>query len=458
MNKFFLNVAIAGMMVLSCFLSPRLPAAATNPTGQPNILLIYVDDMGYGQLGCYGNKEIPTPNIDALAASGVRFTQGYVSAPLCSPSRSGLMSGHYQERFGHDDNSVVDDFPRTETTLPERMKALGYATGMVGKWHVGTLPGERPLDRGFSDFYGTLENPGSYFTPRLFVDSRISPEPFKMTQPGFYTTDAYTDRTCEWLRAHRDKPWFFYLAYNAVHTPYDATPKYLDRFKNEPDKKLRNFKAVFSALDDGIGRVMQTLRDTGEDQNTLIFFISDNGSPYRDAGMNGPLRGYKFEMWEGGIRIPYLMAWKGKIAPGTLYDRPVMNLDVMPTCVVAGGGKVDPAWHLDGTDLLPYLSGTQQGIPHEQLDWRMDGKWAARVGDLKLVHEVGKGNPPNNNPPELFNLAKDTGEKQNLAPTSPEKVQQLKAQWSQWNSQMAPPPVKKKKNKKQPASTEQVET
>jgi arylsulfatase A-like enzyme len=438
-----LPLALASLTALSLF--PASAAAAD--AKKPNILLIYVDDMGYGQLGCYGNKDIPTPNIDALAKEGVRFTQGYVSAPLCSPSRAGLMSGHYQERFGHDDNNVANDFPKTEVTLPERMKALGYDTAMVGKWHLGALPGELPMDRGFSEFFGSLGNPGSYFTPHQFIDSRVSPTPGTMTKPGFYTTDAYTDRSCEWITNHRDKPWFLYLAYNAVHAPYDATQKYLDRFKNEPDPKLRKFKALFSNLDDGIGRVMQTLHDTGEDQNTLIFFISDNGSPYRDAGMNGPLHGYKYQVWEGGIRIPYMMVWKGKLTPGTLYEKPVVNLDVMPTCVVAAGGQVDPAWKLDGVDLVPYLTGAQTGIPHEELDWRIDGMWAARKGDLKLLHQPDP-KMPMMTLPQLFDLSKDLGEQNDLAPTDPKDVQLLKAQWDQWNSQMAPPPPLPKKMEK----------
>jgi arylsulfatase A-like enzyme len=438
-----LPLALASLTALSLF--PASAAAAD--AKKPNILLIYVDDMGYGQLGCYGNKEIPTPNIDALAASGVRMTQGYVSAPLCSPSRAGVMSGHYQERFAHDDNANVDDHPIPYPTLAERMKAIGYDAVMVGKWHLGTVPGQRPLERGFSQFFGTLDNPGSYFTPRLFIDSRVSPEPFKMTKPGFYTTNAYTDWACDYIKQSHDKPWFFYLAYNAVHSPYDATPELLARFSNITDKKRRAFTALFAGLDDGIGRVMQALKDTGQDKNTLIFFISDNGSPYRDAGMNGPLHGYKQEMWEGGFRVPYMVVWKGKIPAGGTYDKPVMNLDVMPTIVTAGGGKVDPAWGLDGVDLLPYLTGSNTGRPHETIDWRMNGKWAARVGDLKLVHEVGKGNPPNNNPPNLFDLSSDTGEKNDLAPSQPDKVKELKDQWNQWNSQMAPPPTSKKGKK-----------
>jgi arylsulfatase A-like enzyme len=346
--------------------------------------------------------------------------------------------------------------------LAERLKALGYDSSAVGKWHLGDIKGQRPTERGFSEFYGSLQNPGSYFTPKLFIDSRISPDPIKMETPGFYTTDAYTDRSVEWITKHHDKPWFLYLAYNAVHAPYDATKKYLDRFPNIKDKQLRAFTALFSALDDGVGRVMKALKDTGQYDNTIVFFISDNGSPYRDAGMNGPLRGYKWETWEGGIRVPFMMSWPGKLPAGVTYNQAVINLDVMPTVVVAAGGKVDPTWGLDGVDLMPYITGKNDGRPNPELDWRLDGRWAARVLDLKLVHMPDKAdiNKPDRDkikPPELFDLSKDIGEIHNLAPGDPQDVQRLKAQWDAWNSKMAPAPLyeHKPKNKKNATLEEQ---
>ncbi len=454
--------AAACLMAATLFLGVSPLYAGSPVTTKPNILIFYVDDMGYGQLQCYGNKEIPTPNISALSASGIRFTQGYVSAPLCSPSRAGLLGGHYQERFAHDNNSLIDEHFLPYPTLAERLKTLGYVSSAVGKWHLGDIKGQRPTERGFSEFYGSLQNPGSYFTPKLFIDSHISPDPIKMETPGFYTTDAYTDRSVEWITKHHDKPWFLYLAYNAVHAPYDATKKYLDRFPNIKDKQLRAFTALFSALDDGVGRVMKALKDTGQYDNTIVFFISDNGSPYRDAGMNGPLRGYKWETWEGGIRVPFMMSWPGKLPAGVTYNQAVINLDVMPTVVVAAGGKVDPTWGLDGVDLMPYITGKNDGRPNPELDWRLDGRWAARVLDLKLVHMPDKAdiNKPDRDkikPPELFDLSKDIGETHNLAPGDPQDVQRLKAQWDAWNSKMAPAPryEHKPKNKKNATLEEQ---
>ena len=413
------------------FLIPLAAAFSVRAAGQPNILLIYVDDLGYGQLGCYGNQVVPTPNIDAIAANGIRFTQGYVSAPLCSPSRAGLMSGHYQERFGHDNNSVWQrGFPTTETTLPQRMKALGYATAIIGKWHLS----DNPTTRGFDEFYGSMGNPQSYMTPKFFIDSRISNEAKTVSTPDFYTTDAYTDRACDWITRNKEKKWFLYLAYNAVHGPQSASQKYLDRFKQLRPAKNQVSAAVLSALDDGVGVVMGKLQQLGLEENTLIYFISDNGSP--TPGENGSLRGTKHYTWEGGIRVPFMMQWKGKLPAGLVYEKPVIQLDVMPTCVVAGGGTVAPAWKLDGVDLMPYLTGDKSAdYPHDLLMWRIDGKWAVHFKEMKLVH-----GDSDDTLPELFDLGKDSGEKVNLASQYPEKAERLKTMWDQWNSQMAPPP------------------
>lgn len=410
-------------------------------SGKPNVLLMYADDLGYGELGCYGMKEVPTPNIDSIAANGIRFTSGYVSAPLCSPSRAGLMTGRHQQRFGHENNTMTPEggLPLTETTLGQRMKALGYATEIVGKWHLGSDSAHLPMQRGFDEYYGVFGNPGSFFTPRGFVDSRVSPEGKRMTDKDFYTTDAFAARASAWIEQHKDSPWFLYLPFNAVHNPHEATEKYLQRFKHITDRRRLPFDAMLSAMDDAVGVVLGKLRELKLEENTLIFFISDNGAP-EPRGGNGVLRGGKNQCWEGGIRLPWIMQWKGKLPAGKVEDRAVIQLDVMPTCVAAAGGTVDPAWKLDGVNLLPYLTGENQERPHQTLSWRIDGKWAIRNGDMKLVH-----GDANNDPPELFDLATDIGEKNNLAAKQPEKVRELKAMWDEWNSQMAAPARSKRK-------------
>jgi len=418
--------------------SPTLLAAAA---AKPNILLFYADDLGYGELGCYGFKEVPTPNIDTIAANGLRFTSGYVSAPLCSPSRAGLMTGRYQQRYGHENNEMTSEqgLPLAETTLGQRMKALGYATGIVGKWHLGKEPALLPVKRGFDDYFGVFGNPGSYFTPKGFINSRVSLEP-QQAPPGFYTTDAFAAFAAGWIAEHKDAPWFLYMPFNAVHAPHEASEKYLQRFQHISEPRRRQFDGMLSALDDAVGLVLGKLRALKLEENTLIFFISDNGAPGGRSG-NGLLRGGKHTCWEGGMRLPWMMQWKGRLPAGKVEDRPVVQLDVLPTCVAAAGGTVDPAWKLDGVNLLPYLADGNKARPHQTLCWRIDGMWAIRHGDLKLVH-----GDMNNDPPEFFDLAADIGEKNNLAASQPDKAKELKALWDQWNAQMAAPAAPKDKS------------
>ncbi|HEX3654550.1 MAG TPA: sulfatase-like hydrolase/transferase [Pirellulales bacterium] len=418
---------------------------------KPNILFIYADDLGYGELGCYGGTRVPTPNIDSLAAGGMRLTQGYVSAPLCSPSRAGLMTGRYQTRFGHENNTMGKSggLPLAEQTLADRLKKLGYATSIVGKWHLGGASDRLPMARGFDEYYGVTGNPGSYFTPGGFIDSRISPAVQSVEDKDFYTTDAFAVRACDWIAQHQSSPWFLYLPFNAIHGPHDASEKYLKRFADVQDKGSRHLLAILSAMDDAVGQVLAKLRETGQEDNTLIFFVSDNGAPGHEAsGGNGVLRGRKYTCWEGGIRLPFIVQWKGTLPAGKLYEQPAIQLDVMPTCIAAAGGTIDPAWKLDGVNLLPYLSGQQPGLPHETMYWRIDGRWAIRHGDWKLV----QGQPARSgDAPELFDLATDVGEKHDVSKEHPEKVAELKALWDAWNHEQAPPSAVKAKNAKKNA-------
>ncbi|GEP42756.1 sulfatase family protein [Brevifollis gellanilyticus] len=408
--------------------------SASAAESRPNILLFYADDLGYGELGCYGFKEVPTPNIDSIAANGIRFTNGYVSAPLCSPSRAGLMTGRYQQRFGHENNMMTAEkgLPIAEKTFGDRMKALGYATGAVGKWHLGNDPAYLPMKRGFDDYFGVFGNPGSYFTPKGLIDSKISAEPQKAPE-NFYTTDAFAARASEWITSKKEAPWFLYMPFNAVHSPHEATEKYLQRFTHISDPKRRQFDAMLAAMDDAVGVVLAKVRELKLEERTLIYFISDNGSPNDRGEANGPLHGKKHTCWEGGIRLPWLMQWKGTLPAGKIEDRPVIQLDVLPTCVSAAGGTVDPAWKLDGVNLLPFVKGENSERPHPTLYWRIDNMWAVRHGDMKLVSaEAGRE-------PELFDLAADIGETKNLASAQPEKAAELKRLWDDWNTSLTAP-------------------
>ena len=413
-------------------LTPFLSSTAA----QPNIVIFYADDLGWGELGCQGfAKDIPTPHIDSLAKNGLRFTNGYVAATYCSPSRAGLMTGRYPTRFGHEFNTVANTvgLRSDQTTIATRLKTLGYATIAVGKWHLGNQPENRPTKRGFDEFYGTLNNT-PFFHPTNFIDSRISNDVREVTDDTFYTTDAYADRSLDWLEKNKNKPWFLYLPFNAQHAPLQAPKKYLERFPKITDEKRQLFAAMLASMDDAIGRVMGKIRALGQEENTLVFFISDNGGPTASTTSgNGPLRGFKMTTFEGGPRVPFIAQWKGKIPAGKTYDLPVLNLDVLPTAIIAAGGKTDPSWQLDGVDLMPYLTGKQTSRPHQTLFWRYGPQWAIRHGDLKLV--VSKGG---SGQPELYDLATDIGESKDLASAQPAKVKELQSLWDKWSAEQAP--------------------
>ena len=418
------------------FVCALLTPFLSSNAAQPNIVIFYADDLGWGELGCQGyTKDIPTPHIDALAKNGLRFTNGYVAATYCSPSRAGLMTGRYPTRFGHEFNTVANTvgLRADQTTIATRLKTLGYATIAVGKWHLGNQPENLPTKRGFDEFYGTLNNT-PFFHPTNFIDSRISNEVQTVTDPNFYTTDAYADRSIDWIEKNKTKPWFLYLPFNAQHAPLQAPKKYLERFPKITDEKRQLFAAMMASMDDAIGRVVGKIRALGQEENTLIFFIADNGGPTASTtSHNGPLRGFKMTTFEGGPRVPYIAQWKGKIPAGKTYDFPVLNLDVLPTAIIAAGGKPEASWQLDGVDLMPYLTGQQTTRPHPTLYWRYGPQWAIRDGDLKLV--VSKGG---SGQPELYDLATDIGESKDLASAQPAKVKELQALWDKWSAEQAP--------------------
>src|SRR5688572_6677216 len=328
---------------------------------KPNVLIILIDDTGWAEIGFQGlTKDIPTPHIDSIAKAGVRFTQGYVSGTYCSPTRAGLMTGRYQTRFGHEFNSTArqSGIALSEKTIAERLKPLGYSTIAIGKWHLGFMPEYRPVARGFDEFYGTLANT-PFFHATQFIDSRVEQEPHRVEDASFYTTDGYGDRAVEFIGKQKaDQPWFLYLPFNAQHAPLEAPQKYLERFPNIADEKRRKFAAMMSAMDDAVGKVLAKIREAGQEENTLIVFLSDNGGPTMSTtSKNDPLRGFKMTTWEGGIRVPFCMQWKGKLPAGKTYEHPIIQLDLLPTMLAAAGSPADVTPTLDGVNLLPYLTG-----------------------------------------------------------------------------------------------------
>jgi len=418
---------------------------------KPNILVIVADDLGYADLGCQGCKDIPTPNIDTLARNGIRFTDGYVASPYCSPSRAGLLTGRYPQRFGHEFNTPGRrqdlGLPLTETTLADRLKAAGYSTGIVGKWHLGAGDKFHPLRRGFDEFFGFAHEGHFYVGPHFKGDYTSSlrekePEYDKLNpilrgteqvDEKEYLTEAFTREALAFIDKHQDQPFFLYLAYNAIHSPMQALPRYMDRFPAITDKKRRVFAGMLAALDDGVGAVLKKLRDANLEEQTLIFFLSDNGGPTAElTTSNLPLRGFKGEVLEGGIRVPFFVQWKGHLPAGKVYHQPIIALDILPTALASGRCNLPDHLKIDGFNLLPYLRGQNLEPPHDFLFWRLGAQLAVRKGRWKLV-KIG------NDPAQLFDLGADIGEKNNLAERKPDVVKELDAALQQWNRRLAKP-------------------
>lgn len=442
--------------------------AQSEPARKPNIIVILADDLGYGDLGVYGGKEIPTPNLDALARAGVRFTDGYVTCPVCAPTRAGLLSGRYQQRFGFEHNPGPEaqasprfGLPGSERTLAEKLKDAGYATGMFGKWHIGYRDELQPHQRGFDEFFGFLSGAHTYL-PGETRRRRGAGYNEGIVRNGTpveekeYLTDAFAREAASFIArqaaAQRDgggKPYFAYLPFNAVHGPMEATSEYTDRFAHIADANRRTYAGMLTALDEAVGRVLAAARDSGQEDNTLVFFFSDNGGPTpQTTSSNAPLSGYKAQVLEGGIRVPFLMKWPGGGVPaGKVYERPVISLDVHATVLAAAGvdlnGPANPvqtveseAPRVEGRDLLPFVRGEGEraaGGPHEALFWRMGNQWAVRKGDWKLVSQA-RQNARRPGEVRLYNLREDIGETNDLAAAMPRKVAELRAAYDAWNA------------------------
>jgi len=443
--------AIVGAFGLLCVDCDPIHAQARTPR-PPNIVVIVADDLGYADLGVHGGRDIPTPNIDSLANSGIRFASAYVSGPYCSPTRAGLMTGRYPQRFGHEFNPGGQQFglPLDQTTMADRLKAAGYRTALFGKWHLGFSEQQHPMSRGFDEFFGFLGGAHHYMDPMSAGVNPVLDGRTKVAEVE-YLTDAFADRAVSFIKRQDQAPFFLYLAFNAVHTPMHATDRYLARFAQIADPERRTYAAMLSAMDDGIGRTIAALREQRLEENTLIFFFSDNGGPTMagtavNGASNAPLRGSKRQTWEGGIRVPFIIRWKGHLAEGKTDARPVIQLDVLPTALAAAGVALPPQTNLDGVNLLPYLTGKLAASPHDILYWRFGGMMAIRKGDWKLVKtrdgphvDVDPETLGDLSTAELYNLTEDVGERTNLALSHPEKVKELVDAWQRWNKGLAKP-------------------
>jgi arylsulfatase A-like enzyme len=408
---------------------------------RPNVVLIVADDLGYADIGAQGRmKDVRTPNVDTIAKNGVRCTSGYVSCPVCSPTRAGLMTGRYQQRFGHEFNPGPNEsadfgLPLDQVTLAQALKSAGYVTGMVGKWHLGFRPEMRPPRRGFDEFFGFLAGAHSYVQTGEGRNAILrGDQPVGEVE---YLTDAFGKEAAAFVERHHaagGKPFFLYLPFNAVHTPPQVTEKYEKRFADVTDPRRRMLLAKLSALDDAVGLVLEKIREHKLEKDTLIFFISDNGGPTASNGSrNDPLSGFKGEVKEGGVREPFLIQWTGHLPAGKVYDHPVISLDLFPTALAAAGARAPDGVQFDGVNLLPYLNGETADAPHKALYWRYGPQWAVRQGNLKLRHAADDDHS------KLFDLAADPAESHDLSAKRPDDVGRLRTEYEQWNAKNQPP-------------------
>lgn len=447
---------------------------------QPNIVLLIADDLGYGEVGCYGHGEIPTPHIDSLAAGGVRFAQAYVTAPNCSPSRAGLLTGIIPTRFGYEFNPIGAKneepgvgLPLDQRTVANLLHDAGYTTGLIGKWHLGGTAGFHPQRRGFDEFFGFLHE-GHFYVPlpwrgvttmlrrrtlpggragrwvsdRLIYSTHMGHDepPYDVNNPVLrgsqpvtepeYLTDAFTREGLDFIDRHQDKSFFLVVSYNAVHSPLQATDADLRRFTSIEDIHRRIFAAMLASLDDSVGRILDKLRQVGVERDTMVIFLSDNGGPTRElTSRNTPLRGEKGDMYEGGLRVPFLVQWPATLPSGKVVESAISSLDLLPTLATAVGAE--PPAGIDGVNLLPYLTGEQSGAAHPWLYWRQGARTAFRQGDWKLVRNAR--NARQDAGWELFDLAHDVSEEHNQASDKREKVAELQTAWEQLDAQMIAP-------------------
>jgi len=419
----------------------------------PNLIVIMADDLGYADVGFNGCTDIPTPHIDRIANNGIKFTNGYTTYSVCSPSRAGFITGRYSQRFGYERNvqyqpgDSLMGLPQDEETLAEVLRVCGYTSGIIGKWHLGAHISNHPLNRGFDEFFGHLGGGHSYFPENLTIEDSYSIHTEKESYRTYimrnheavktkgYLTDEFSDEALRFVETYKEEPFFLFLSYNAPHGPLEATEKYLSRFAHMNDGKRKTYAAMVSAVDDGVGALLDKLEELDLDNNTMVVFLSDNGGPEtRNGSDNGVLREGKGSVYEGGFHVPFVMQWKGELDPG-IYEHPVSALDIFATITALSGAPVNPEKPLDGVNLIPFLKGEDTSAPHRAIYLRKydDKKFAVRMGDFKIVtHD-------NAEITELYNLEKDLSESTDLAGSYPQKLNELDSVRKAWNKELMNP-------------------
>ncbi len=409
---------------------------------KPNIVLILSDDAGYADFGFQGSEIMKTPNLDKLAAQGVIFKQAYVSAAVCGPSRAGILTGKYQQRFGFEENNVPgymskssmhgDDMglPLDQQTMGDYLRSLGYKTAIIGKWHQGNADRFHPLKRGFDEFYGFRGGARSYYefnegNPNRRKEDRLEHGFGNFYETKAYLTDAFADKAISFIEVNKDEPFFVFLSFNAVHTPMEPDHKDVSKFPNLKGKRQK-LAAMTWSMDRACGRVLQKLKDLGLEENTLVIFTNDNGGPSdTNASVNTPLSGTKANHLEGGIRVPFLMRWPGVISANKTYSYPISTLDLLPTFFKAAGGDINNLLDIDGVNLLPYVLGENKERPHETLYWKKENRGAIRENDWKLLRFPDR-------PAELYNMSEDISETNNLASKHPNRMKAMYKKLFEW--------------------------
>lgn len=429
---------------------------------KPNFVVIYADDLGYGDLGCYGSDVMKTPHLDALAAQGVRFTQWYSSSPVCSPSRAGLLTGRYPTRSGITQiirgKRTIPGLPASEVTLATLLKAAGYRTGLFGKWHLGSVLENRPNAHGFDEFFGFLAGALDYYSHIFYWGEKNGINPFhdlwhnqhEVWWNGRYLTELITEKAVEFIEASADRPFFLYLPYNAPHWPMHAPKEYIDRFPGlPPDRRI--MAAMIAAMDDGVGEIVKALQRIGKYDDTVFFFSSDNGPSTEQrnwldgtedlyyGGSAGIFRGHKYSLFEGGVREPAILSYPAKIAGGQVCDEPGFMLDVLPTLAKLAEAELPASRPSDGYDILPMATAGATS-PHKQIFWEYNGQLAVRQGQWKLVLngklDFDRSGP---DPVHLADLATDPGERINLKDAYPALVAQLTHDVETWYAEVTAP-------------------
>jgi arylsulfatase A-like enzyme len=434
-------VRLASLLALLC--------SVLSAAEKANVLIIVADDLGYQDVGFQGSTEIKTPHLDKLAAASIRCTSGYANHSFCSPTRAALLTGRYQHRFGHETNpawlpqDIKAGLALDQITLPSLMAEAGYATGMVGKWHLGAHPDLHPMKRGFQEYYGILGGGHAYFPGgKSDVEYTIPMNRNGKDEPlAKYVTTQLGEEAAAFVKRHaQGAPWLLYLPFNAPHTPLEAPQEWREKYSHIQNADRRTYATMIGAMDEAIGTVLTEIQATGQTDRTLVCFMSDNGGPDLSAKRgssftdNTPLRGAKGQVFEGGIRVPFLISLPSQLKPG-VFDHPVAGFDLFATALALAGAEVPKDRPMDGVNLLPHLKGENAAAPHEVLHWRSQGAkgdHALRKGNWKLVKKGAQA-------PQLFDLSQDIAEAHDLAAQQPEILKELEAQRAAWSQSMMEP-------------------